>query len=75
MIPDGDLFGVAKVHHSTECKTIRIAESSVMDSWKGHRSRRTGKFYKLKVCVHEYRKVVSKERQVVPEGYGDGYDG
>ena len=29
---------------SAECKSIRIAESSVMDGWKGHRSRRMGNF-------------------------------
>ena len=46
-----------------------------MDGWKGHRSRRTGNFYKLQVCVCEYQGVVLEERQIVPEGYGDGYDG
>ena len=53
---------------SAECKTIRIAESSVMDGWKGPRSRRTGKFYVFK------RKVVSRWKQggikKVPGRYG-----
>ena len=40
------------------CKSIRIAESSVMDGWKGHRSRRVEnlcflELKKKKVCLYQ----------------------
>ena len=46
-----------------------MAKSSVMDGWKGHRSRRTGNFYKLKVCVCvSIRKLCQKKDRLYLKG-------
>jgi hypothetical protein len=62
---------------SAECKSIRIAESSVMDGWKDHYIAQC-QFWFYKVLSEKWRRcqteylegtVVARERFVVPRGY------